>query len=388
MALTNFLEKIFPFKKSTKLIDMDTIFDEMKDELRCKEMAFYIATSYIANTISKCEFKVYKNHKEIKDELYYLLNVKPNPNETASRLKNKLIQNLYYDGESLIFEHKDNLFCADSFNTDPYPLTGNIYTEISIDNETLRKSKKSTDVYYFNLENNKSFGKVKSLVDSMYDDYKNLLSYAITAYKSTNSEKYVLELANIENGNKKFSEEYKNRIKEQLGEFVNNPKAVYPQFNGYKLTKILQSSTNADSGDIRNIKKDIMETVAEAFKMPVSMLYGNMTNVKEIISHYLTFTIDPIANMISEELTSNSFSFSEWEAGCYIKVDTTSINHLDIFDIADKIEKTISTGIFCIDEIREKLGETPLNTDFSKKHFITKNYSTIEEFLKEMKGGE
>lgn len=388
MALTNFLEKIYPFKKSKKIVDMETVFDEMKDELRCKEMAFYIATSYIANTISKCEFKVYRNNKEVKDELYYLLNVRPNPNETASRLKNKLIQNLYYDGESLIFEHKNSLFCADSFNVDPYPLTGNIYTEISIDNETLRKNKKSTDVYYFNLENNKSFGKVKSLVDSMYDDYKNLLSYAITAYKSTNSEKYVLELANIENGNKEFTEEYKNKIKEQLSEFVNNPKAVYPQFQGYKLTNILKSSTNASSDDIRNIKKDIMETVAEAFKMPVSMLYGNMTNVKEIISHYLTFTIDPIAKMISEELTSNSFSFWEWKAGCYIKVDTTSINHLDIFDIADQIEKTISTGIFCINEIREKLGENPLEDDFAKKHFITKNYSTIEEFLKDMKGGE
>lgn len=388
MAFKNFIEQVFPFKKNSKIIDTDTIYADMKDTLRCKEMAFYIATSYIANTIAKCEFKVYKNHKETKDELYYLLNVKSNPNDTASRLKNKLIQKLYYDGESLIFEHKNNLFCADSFNTDPYPLTGNIYTEISVNNETLRKSKKRTDVYYFNLENNKSFGKVKSLVDSMYEDYETLLSYAISAYKATNSEKYILELGNVQNGDKDFNEKFEKQIKDQLEKFVNNPRAVYPQFYGYKLNNILKSTGNTNSDDIRNIKKDIMETVAEAFKMPVSMLYGNMTNVKDIISHYLTFTIDPIAKMISEELTSNSFSFAEWKNGCYIKVDTTSINHLDIFEIADKIEKTISTGIFSIDEIREKLGETPLNNDFSRKHFITKNYSTIDEFLKEMKGGE
>lgn len=389
MAWANFLEKVLPLKKSNNMTDVDTIFDDMKDELRCKEMAFYIATSYIANTISKCEFKVYKNQKPVKDEHYYKLNVKANPNETSSRLKNKLIQKLYYDGEALIFEHNSNLFCADSFNKDYKPLTGNIYKEITIDNETIRKTKKSTDVYYFNLENDKQHSKVKSFIDSMYEDYKNLLSYAIAAYKSTNSEKYVLELANIQNGDKNFNEQFEKSIKEQLEKFVKNPRAVYPQFHGYKLTNVLKSTTNANSEDIRNIKKDIMETVAEAFKMPVSMLYGNMTNVKDIISHYLTFTIDPIAEMISEELTANSFSFEEWKNGCYIKVDTTSINHLDIFEIADKIEKTISTGIFCIDEIREKLGESTLNTDFSKTHFITKNYATIEEFLKSaMKGGE
>lgn len=388
MALVNFLEKVFPLKKVKNITDTETICGELQDTLRCKKMAFYIATSYIANTISKCEFKVYRNHKEVKDELYYLLNVKANPNETASRLKFKLIQKLYEDGEALIFEHKDYLYCADSFNKDQKPFTGNLYTEISIDNETLKKSKKSTDVYYFNLENDKNFDKVKSLIDSMYEDYSTLLSYAISAYKATNSEKYTLDITSSQFGDKEFEEKRKEQLEQSLNKFINNPKAVYPQFHGYKLTNVLKSSGSTNSEDIRKIKQDIMETVAEAFKMPVSMLYGNMTNVKDIISHYLTFTIDPIANLISQELTSNSFSFEEWQKGCYIKVDTTAINHLDIFEIADKIEKTISTGIFCINEIREKLGETPLEDDFAKKHFITKNYSTIEEFLKEMKGGE
>lgn len=385
--ITNFLEKIFPLKK-TNNIEIDTIYEDMKDELKCKEMAFYIATSYIANTISKCEFKVYKNNKEVHDELYYALNVKSNPNDTASRLKNKLINSLYYEGESLIFQNKNNLYCADSFNTLYDPLKGNTYTEITLDDCSKTFTKKSKDVFYFNLENEKSQPKVRQLINSMYDDYKNLLSYAISAYKSTNSEKYILELSNIQNGDEKFNEEFKTKIKDQLESFINNPRAVYPQFQGYKLNNIIKATQNSNSEDIRNIKKDIMETVAEAFKMPVSMLYGNMTNTKEIISHYLTFTIDPIAKMISQELTANSFSFEEWQEGCYIKVDTTSINHLDIFEIADKVEKTISTGLYCIDEIRDKLDEPKLNNDFSKKHFITKNYASIDDYLNELKGGE
>lgn len=131
-----------------------------------------------------------------------------------------------------------------------------------------------------------------------------------------------------------------------------------------------------------------METVAEAFKMPVSMLYGNMTNVKDIISHYLTFTIDPIATMISQEITSNSFSIEDWQKGNYVKVDTSKINHLDIFEISDKIEKLVSSGVFSINGVLEKLGEPKLEEEYADKHFITKNYSEIEEYLKELKGGE
>lgn len=391
MAIMNFLEKVFPLKSTKTSVEVDTIFDSMKDELKCKEMAFYIATSYIANTISKCEFKVYENKKEVKNELYYSLNVKANPNDTASRLKNKIITKLYYDGEALIFQDKEgsnNLFCADSFNPLRNPLKGDIYTQISLNDESKTFTKKSKDVYYFNLENDSSFPKVKNLITDMYDDYQEILSYAIQAYKLTNSEKWILEIASVQAGDKDFNERYKKHIEGQLEKFINNPKAVFPQFNGYNLKNVLKSDKTADSTDIRNIKKDVMETVAEAFKMPVSMLYGNMTNVKEIISHYLTFTIDPIAKMISEELTAKSFTIDDWKKGCYIKVDTTNINHLDIFEIASEVEKTISTGLYCIDEIRDKLGESTLDTDFSKKHFITKNYSFAEDALNELKGGD
>ena len=211
----NFLEKILkiPFKKDEKIVEIDTVFSELKDELRSKEIAFYIATSYIANTIAKCNFKVYRNHKEVKDELYYKLNIKPNPNNTASRLKYDIIDKLYYKGEALVFEYQDNLYCADNFLVDYKPLKGNFYYDIGLTNESKTFNRKSDDVYYFNLENDRRNSKVKSLVDSMYEDYQKLLRYAVDAYKSSNSEKYILELANVQVGDKDFNEKFDNVIK-------------------------------------------------------------------------------------------------------------------------------------------------------------------------------
>jgi len=75
--------------------------------------------------------------------------------------------------------------------------------------------------------------------------------------------------------------------------------------------------------------------------------------------------------------------------GTYFDVDTTMIMHLDIFEIADKVDKLIASGTYCIDEIRVKLGENPLNNEFSRQHWITKNYSKIEDALNGIdEGGE
>ena len=391
----DFFEKIIPLKKDKSKItddEWDEMFKDLEDSLRCKEMAFYIAASYISYTISKCDFKVYRNKKSVKDDLYYKLNIKANYNETASRLKADFVDKLLYEGHALVFEYNNNLYVADSFNIDYNPLGENVYNDIMVKNSTKTFTRKAGDVFYFNLENTPFESKVKKLLDSMCEDYKDLLAYAINSFKKTNSEKYILELDNIAVGDKDFKEKYETKVKNSLKDFLNKAKAVFPQYKGYKLENVIKNnSTATNSEDIRNIKKDIMETTAQAFKMPVSMLYGNMTNTKDIISHFLTFTIDPIARMISEEITSNTFSIDDWKDGCYIKVDTTSINHLDVFEISDKIEKTISNGIYSIDDIREKIGESPLNTDFSNEHFITKNYSTVEDFLNGMsdeKGGE
>ena len=49
----------------------------------------------------------------------------------------------------------------------------------------------------------------------------------------------------------------------------------------------------------------------------------------------------------------------------------------------------IGSGVYCIDETREELGKEPLNTDWSRKHFITKNFEEIDRFLKGVaEGGE
>lgn len=354
-----------------------------------RKLAFHLAVSYVADTMSKCEIKRFENGKPVKDNMYYLLNVSPNANQNATEFKYKLTSKLFKDGRALVFEEKGQLYVADSFLIDPHPLKGDKFTNISLDNETRTFERKVSDVFFFRLDDEE----LKGLVDAMLDDYSELLSHSFDVYKRSNPEKYVLELDETEAGDAEFVEQFNSMIKEQLEAFINNEKAVYPQFRGQKLTKISSDNVKTDSTDVRALRKEIFEATAEAFKMPVSMLYGNMTNAKDIVSIYVTFRIDPLAKMWSEEFTRKTVkSVEAYAAGTYTDVDTTRIMHFDVFENAANIEKLISSGYYCIDEVRARAGEYALNTDFSTQHWITKNFSPIQDVLNGeidlMKGGE
>ena len=195
MGLFDFLEK------KISLTDVEaakTIIGDIENRLSVKALAFHLATSYIADTISKCEIKRYVNGKPVKDRWYYLLNVSPNINENASTLKSKLVFKLFNDGEALIFEHNNSIYVADSFSKDPHPIKGDKFTNITLHDETKTFTRKAEDVFYFKLEE----GKLKTLLDSMMSDYTEILNYAFDIYKSSNGEKYRLMLDEIKAGDR------------------------------------------------------------------------------------------------------------------------------------------------------------------------------------------
>lgn len=381
--IDNFKGTIYDYlgKKVSKS-QIQAIYDNAEIEYSLKKLALYIAISYIANAITKCEFKVYKNNKEVKDETYYALNVSPNINENSSQFWNKVINYLYTKGEALIVSVNGELFCADSYSVDERPIKGNIYSGVSVNTFQFNKKFYAKDVFYLRLD----LENVTKLFDDVYEKYGKMMAYALKSYTRSNSKKYKLIIKNLKAGDKKFQKEFEEVIKKQLENFIKNDNAVYPQFEGYNLEEFGTNIQTKDSSDVIALKKDTLETVANTLKIPISMMYGNMNNVTEVVNQFLTFAVDPVTDMIEEELTRKTNTFEEWQKGNHIEVDTTCINHIDILNVAEKVDKLISSGTCDVDEVREKVGMNPLNTEFSKTHWITKNYSTSEEALKG--GGE
>lgn len=380
MGLFNFREK------KVTLEELSAILRDSMERASFRELALHIAISYIANTLSKCEFKVYEHGKEVKNRLYYLLNVNPNPNENSSQFINHFIENYYYgDDGALLVKQGNHLYCADDFCVDDAnPLKEYDYKDVRFGQNTIQSNLKASEVFHLKLDNKN----IKKLVDGVGVEYGKVIDAAIKCFKRTNSKKYKYIIDAYQAGDKNFQKVYEEVLKGQLEGFIKSDgDAVLPKYNGIDLVEF-STETPQNSGDIVTVRKEMFEVTAQAFKIPLSMMLGNITNMNEIVKVYLSICIDPLADMISEELTRKSYTEQEWLDGCYVKVDTSCINHVDMLEVADKVDKLISCGAYSIDEVRHRLDSPLLDTDFSKIHFITKNYEPLTSITGGQRGGE
>ena len=360
----------------------DAIGASLTSQIWLKELALQIVTSYIANTISKCEIKTFENNVEVHNELYYLLNVNPNPNQNSSQFVNMVLEKYIRNGSALVVPYKKHIYCADGYGIQENPTRDNVFTSVSIENLTLNKSFKASDVFFFKLENRNA----KLLIDGLYNDYADLVSLAIQSFKSGSGDKYKLILDNVQAGDQAFNKMYNDFIAGNLKSFMDNDRAVYLEYRGTKLERF-GGETQPSASTIIDLRKEVFEIVSQAYRIPQSMMYGNITNMNEIVRVFLTFCIDPIAQMISEELTRKTTTFDSWRNGSKVVVDTSRINHIDIFDIADGIDKLVASSFANINDLRKQVGWEPIPEEFADQYFITKNYQDSNSALDSVEGG-
>jgi len=364
--------------KEVDKAEIKAICSNSVNEIKFMKLALYIVSTYIASAISTCEFKVYNKKGPVKDTTYYKLNIAPNPNDTATRLKYMLTKRLVQEGKSLVIQYKNYLFFADSYSYSSESILGYKFDNIKVHKEMLNEEFTRKTSFYFELDDEK----VKSILDEVNNKYKKLLSDAMKVYRKAINNKWKLKIDSAKQHDPKFQEEFKEYVEKQLKDFITGDEAVYPELNGYDLSHLDEGETKTDSSDIRNLRKDIFDMVAQAFKMPPSMMYGNVSNLKEVGNQFIAFAVKPIAKMIGEEITRNLFKEDEVLDGCRVEVDMSSINYRDIFDIASGVDKLISSGVANIDETRRMINLPIINSKFSKQYWITKNYSKIEDVMK------
>ena len=376
--LSDFLESLFPTTTESYGAKASTVVIDIPADLYYKELAIYTASSLISNGISRSEVRTFRNGMPIKQGDYYLLNVSPNRNETSSVFWHKVINRVIRRGEALVVEANGYLYCADSYVREwERPILGDVYSGVQVGNFTFTKRFTQDDVYLFRLDD----VHVKRLIDGMYDQYGKILTAAAKKLKMSNSQKYKLHIDGVKAGDEEFNKEFEDYIKSQLKTYMESENAVYPEFDGYKLEgDPVYGSGNVSSDSFLELKKDLFSTVAGAFHIPESMMTGNITAMDEIIGSFLTFGVDPYADMITESLNKRA-GIKNYINGSFYRVDTSAIIHRDIFGVSADVSNLISSGVKCIDEVREMIGDAPLNTEWSRKHFITKNFEEIERFL-------
>ncbi|MDU7031691.1 MAG: phage portal protein [Clostridiales bacterium] len=345
-----------------------------------EEFTIHAAINLIANCISKCEFKTFQSGKEFIGEESYKWNYEPNINQNSSQFIQELVTKLLYNNECLVVESNGQLIIAESYGSQEFALKETIFSGVSRKGFTYNRTFNMSDVLYFKL-NNKN---IRQMLKNLCNGYNQILNEAVEKYEKAGGEKGTLHIDAVAQGKKygekSFEDVFEDLMNNRFKKFFNSRSAVLPLFDGFEYTKQAAEQSKKSTSEVKDITdltEEILQTVARAFNIPVSLLKGDVSDVDKITKNFLTFCIDPICEMIATEINRKRYGKKLVQTGSYIKIDTTTIMHVDIFDIAEKIDKLIASGMYCIDELRKKLGDAELNTEESKKHFITKNYMDL-----------
>lgn len=381
MKIIDFIKDIFGGKDEVKLIEK---ISEESIKLTIEDFAINVAINLIAGCISKCEFKTYLNNKEVKENEYYMWNVEPNKNQNSSEFIQEFIYKLLYKNEVLIVEVNNQLIIADNFYQNEYALLENVFENVTRKDFTFNRKFKMSEVLYFK-NNNKD---IKTLVGNLNNGYRELLDMAIGKYKRSGGRKGIAELDAIAKGDeeqkRKVDELFEKKFKkyfESENAVLSLPKGVkYEEKNGEGSKK-----STSEMVDIQNLTREIFDRVGQAFKIPPALMRGDIADIDKVTNNFLTFGIDPLVDMVSEEINRKRYGKAILK-GSRLEINTTCIKHIDIFSVAEKIDKLISSGMYSIDGLLEKVGEVPLKTEWSDKHWITKNYSEINQI--DLEGGE
>ena len=354
-------------------------------EVYLRELAFWTCVNKIANAISKCEFKTYIKKKEVKGQEYYLWNYEPNQNQNATSFMNKLIGKLYRNNECLVVEVNNHIYVADSYSKEVLALKEYRFSGITFDGYELSETREMSEVMFFELNSEN----MRNLTNGMYETYSKLLIYAQDAYKKSRGKKGILNIGAIAQESENFDETFQELMSTHFKNFFESDSAVLPLFDGYEYQDISESGktySTESTRDIKSLADDIFEFTARAFSFPPSLAKGDVQDTGKAIDELLTFVIDPLIKMLQQEINRKRNGYTGFKAGNYVKIETLAVKHIDIFDIATPVDKLISSGVFTINDILEVLGKPKIEEDWANQHFMTKNYSKIQDLLSDLAG--
>lgn len=370
-------------KRSRKKIELDVMCQNIASEIYIRELAFNMISNKIGNALSKCELNIFENGKKQKNEEWFRWNIQPNPNQNATEFWNKLIDKLFNNNEALIIVKSDELYIADEFEAHTETaFYEHFFTNIKINDFILDKKYYMKEVFYFKLNNND----LKTLLNGTLQLYGKLINACVSNYISGNGNKGVLYIDDYNAQEEDFEETLNQILNEDFKKFFENANSVIPLYKGYEY-KTLKESSNITTRDFKALLDDVISITANAFNVPKSIATGDVQDTSKAIDEFLTFCLDPLIELLTDEITRKLYSKYQILNGYKVQFDTKAVKHIDLFDVSTAIDKLISSACFTVNDIRRTCGELEIDEEWANKFFMTKNYSTVDDIMNDLKGG-
>ncbi|USK56569.1 phage portal protein [Cytobacillus solani] len=361
------------------LFDLDLAFDT-SHRAYLKKMALETCINFIGRTISQSDFRFMNNGKRQLNDWHYLLNVRPNTDQSAADFWQKFIYELIDENEVLVILSDNNdLLIADSFTRVEYAVYPDIFKDVTVKDYTFQRSFKMNEVIYLSFNNEK----LTKFMDGMFDDYADLFSRIMETSMRANQIRGTVSIDATQSLNEENRTKLQTFIDKLFNSFKNNSVAIVPKLKGFDYNEVQDGSNNGKSiEELTKLKRSLIDDVADILGIPSALIHGDLSEYETSIKAYVKFCVGPLVKKISDELNAKLIDKTEYLNGS--RVEVRGVTEKELIENAEAVDKLVASGVFTRNEVRELFGAERSDNPELDKFVITKNYQSADS----VEGGE
>jgi HK97 family phage portal protein len=361
------------------MFDLDLV-NETTHRAYLKKMALETCINFIGRTISQSDFRIMINNKRRFDDWHYLLNVRPNTDQSAADFWQDFTHKLIYENEVLVVLTDDNdLLIADSFTRDEFAVYPDIFRDVTIKDYTFKRSFRMDEVLHIDYNNEK----LTKYMDGMFDDFANLFSRMIEVSLRKNQIRGTVSIDSNQQLNQETQTKLQKFIDKLFNAFRNNSVAIVPKLKGFEYDEVAKGDNNGQSiEELTKLKRSLIDDVANILGMPNALVHGELSDYETSIKAYVRFCNSPIVRKIQNELNAKILTKDEYLSGS--RIDVFGLTEKDLIENAEAVDKLVASGAFTRNEVRELFGKERSDNPELDKFVLTKNYQSANA----VKGGE
>ncbi|HEL1972268.1 TPA: phage portal protein [Streptococcus suis] len=370
------------------------------------EFALQMCIDKIANALSLANYETYNKGKIQKGDIWYRFNYEPNQNQTQNEFLAALIGQMVKNSDgALVLMHNGEFILAESFEIDKKAFRQNVYKNITVAGGLqLNAVYQEEDVLHFTMNDSK----VKGYLDDLYSEYGKLIGGAIRNYNRGNALKLGLNIGTL------FDQKYGKAVVEvddegnetteydlimdemyekRFAAVLSDEDSITPLEEGLGISSLVQTSANTKSGavttrDISDVIMDVVHYAADAFSIPRGIMKGDVADAEAIRDNFVNFGVRPWADAIETEINRKLYRQKHLAVGSKFKIQTNTILVYSSEKFASAGEALFRIGALSTNELRDKLGEEPIDEPWANQYFVSLNYARADGSGDNQKKGE
>lgn len=348
-------------------------------KLNLSRLAIEKAMLMIAKAIAKSDILIQTESKD-KRRQEYRLNIQPNDHECGTAFWTEVVKQLLTEQEVLIIPLGGKYYRASAWESTTNVLTERTYSHITLTcggyDYALLKSFRTSEVIQLKYDN----AKIKLYLQNVVSQYDKTLDSINAMMHMSAQPRYKLKLGTsaLSFREKQADGTDKVMTKDQYVAKIKNlleadELSVLTESDNVSVDQ-MQINTSVKAEELSKMAQQINNEVANAFDIPEAVFNGNITEKSDATNEFITYSVSPVAEVINDTLTAYIVGENDYcTKNEKVMVWLARFKHVDVVDSATNLDKLRGIG-FNYDELREMVGYTVLNTEFSQARALTKNY--------------